>query len=169
MKPTVNSDNLRGTRCCIAAMMALLIPLALHILAPQSGAREYGEINGVTFAAVIDGEEFTAELGPAGSMPEVFRVINVRLKGVDTPERLPQCGSPQELFRVQQIHLKATLFTLERLSTAQQIDLVEVERGGRFRLIARVIYDGKDLAAELLESGLAKVMEDRKLPVWCEP
>ena len=135
---------------------------------------EYGDIRGVVFRGNHDGDTFTAELWPEGHQPavlgsfEVFRVINVRLAGIDTPERKPKCKDPAEALRLQGISKQADSFTFEKLAQAQRIDLLGVRRGKYFRIVATVMYDGKDLGAELLAAGLAKPMNGSRRPKWCE-
>jgi len=143
--------------------------IAVMLSVTAAYGKEYGDILGVTFAGIVDGDTFKAELGPPASLPEIFRIISVRLKGVDTPEKSPLCKSRLEAILLQKKALEAAQFTLKRLSEAKRIDLLEVERGARFRLVARVVYDRKELAAELLEAKLAKPMRGKKRPKWCEP
>lgn len=57
----------------------------------------------------------------------------------------------------------------QMLKEADRIDLVEVGRGKYFRILASVVADGKDLAAILLEKGLAvRYGGGRKTKSWCE-
>ena len=67
---------------------------------------------------------------------------------------------------LQNLAARAEAFTHARLAASSCIDLLEVKRGARFRLVALVIYDGRDLAADLLAAKLAKPMK-RKRPAWC--
>ncbi|MEE8448006.1 MAG: thermonuclease family protein [Thermodesulfobacteriota bacterium] len=57
----------------------------------------------------------------------------------------------------------------QMLSQAGRIDLVDVGRGKYFRILADVVADGKDLAAVLIEKGLAvRYAGGRKTKSWCE-
>ena len=62
---------------------------------------------------------------------------------------------------------EAKRFIFVRLSRAGRIDLVDVGRGARFRIVARWMVDGKDLGAELLAAGLAKPAGTSR-PKWCK-
>ena len=55
------------------------------------------------------------------------------------------------------------------LKDAETINLKNIERGKYFRIVADVFVDGKSLADELIEAGLA-VADDggTKTKDWCE-
>ena len=149
--------------------MRLLIAIfMLVVFAGIAQAKTYPDFQGVKFIRNNDGDTFTAALGPPGSMPEIFRVIRVRLRGIDTPETAHHCEDKGWQTRLRNMAERARKFVLARLSAARRIDLVKPERGGRFRIVARVFYDGRDLAAELLAAQLAKPA-GKVRPQWCKP
>ena len=61
---------------------SLFVVLAALVMAAGSGGgATYGNIEDVAFISNPDGDTFVAEVAPAGSLPEVFRQIPVRLRG----------------------------------------------------------------------------------------
>ena len=67
--------------------------LGLLLMGGAVSAKKYANFHDVKYLRNNDGDTFTVELGPPGSMPEIFRVISVRLRGVDTPEKNHKCES----------------------------------------------------------------------------
>lgn len=90
--------------------------------------------------------------------------ISIRVLGIDTPEikGSTQCEKDKAIL--------ARDFVRERLSKAKQITLKDAQRGKYFRIVARVIYDGKDLAKELLDAKLAVPYDGgtKTIVDWCK-
>ena len=83
-------------------------------------------------------------------LPEIFGDhILVRLAGIDTPEIKGKCHREKQLARQARDLIRTVL------SQAEQISLVRPSRDKYFRIDARVIADGQDVGAILLERGLA--------------
>jgi endonuclease YncB( thermonuclease family) len=89
--------------------------------------------------------------------------ITVRVRGVDAPEMRGK--SPCE----RDAALRGKEFVALELQKAKRIDLSDVGRDKYFRILANVLYDGRDLALELKRRGLAKdYAGGKKSPGdWC--
>jgi len=54
------------------------------------------------------------------------------------------------------------------LGQARQIDLLDADRGKYFRIVARVVANGKDVGASLIDRGLAVAYDGgTKMKDWC--
>ena len=141
----------------LPAMMLGAVPVPAHADAFYN----------VKFMGNDDGVTFTAELGPPGALPELLRVFKIRVKGVAVPARRPKCDVPSRRVVLLGMAKKADALLFDLLSKARRIDLLEVERGSSFRLLARVLADGKDVGQALLAAALARPMIGKKRPKWC--
>jgi len=133
--------------------------LSLPLLTAKEISIEYFEE--IQLVSVYDGDTFMVNLY---GLPEVFgNRIPVRVRGIDTPEiRGSQCEQERRNAR------EAKRFVEGYLSKAQRINLINVERGKYFRLIADVEVDGQNLAQLLLDAGLAQRYLGVGLkPDWC--
>ena len=124
---------------------------------PVSGSDPF---RAVVYHTCYDGD--TCMMSIRG-VPEIFGDhILVRLAGIDTPEMKGQCDREKQLAR-QARDLVRTV-----LSRAEQISLVRPSRDKYFRIDARVIADGQDVGALLLERGLAIPYNGgTKTASWC--
>lgn len=141
-------------------MKTALIVLITLLVVYQADAQDYGTAQVHTLIAVIDGDTFRADI--VGWSPIVAENIRVRVRGVDSPEIRGKCKQEKMLAR------KARSFIARLLWTAQSIELRAVERGKYFRLIADVVFDGRDLATALIESGHGRPAPEGKRHNWCE-
>ena len=73
------------------------------------------------------------------------KAIPIRVRGIDAEEIKTKSEKSKQ----------AKQFVQEWLEVAKQIDLINVERGKYFRIVADVIVDGMSLAEELVRLGLA--------------
>lgn len=89
--------------------------------------------------------------------------LNVRVSGVDTPELRTKNRCEKEKAR----HAKKLVTNL--LKNAKRIDLINLERGKYFRLVAEVMVDGKSLSEYLLKNGLGYGYQGgtKKKMDWC--
>ena len=86
----------------------------------------------------------------------------MRLAGIDTPEIKAACLQEKVLA------LQAREYVRTTLSKAQRIDLKDASRGDFFRVWARIVADGQDLTALLLNQKLGvPYAGDRKARPWC--
>ena len=107
-----------------------------------------------------DGDTCTFSL--PGVHPLFGKEIPVRLAGIDTPEIKAACLQEKVLA------LQAREYVRTTLSKAQRIDLIDASRGKYFRVVARIVADGQDLTALLLNQNLGvPYASDRKSRPWC--
>jgi len=107
----------------------------------------------VAYISNYDGDTITVDLHDK-KLPTIFSEhIPVRVRGVDTPELISKDDCEKEVAK------RAKIFTQEYLRRASRIDLLNVERGKYFRLVADVkLQVGSEsvlLAQELLKMRLA--------------
>ncbi|MDI3462121.1 MAG: hypothetical protein OJF50_000942 [Nitrospira sp.] len=114
----------------------------------------------VIFHGCHDGDTCTFTL-PA--VPPPFgNQIPIRLAGVDTPEIHGKCDREKLLAR------KAQAFTQGLLNEAKQVELVDMRRDKYFRVLAGIRADGRDVARQLIEAGLAVPYNGgTKTANWC--
>lgn len=104
--------------------------------------------------SVFDGDTFRCDVD---TWPKLFGYhIPIRIARIDCPERRSLSGKEKALA------MEARLFTDTTLRNAKRIVLENVTRGKYFRLIADVKVDGRDLASDLLDNGLAVVRRNSK-------
>ena len=113
------------------------------------------------FHGCYDGDTCTVSLP---DLPALFGDhITVRLAGIDTPEIKGICEKEKALAR------QAQAFTQKLMVEAQKIELLDPKRDKYFRILARVIADGKEVAHELVAAGFAVPYNGQgKKRDWCE-
>jgi endonuclease YncB( thermonuclease family) len=124
-------------------VIQLLLLIALLTWTP---ADAYDDIPGVKFVKCYDGDTCTFELQ---DVPSIFERIEVRFRGIDTPELKGQCD--REKFMAQ----AAKEFVVGKLEHAKEITLTKVNRDKYFRINAYVLADGVNLSERLKELKLA--------------
>jgi len=108
---------------------------------------------------VIDGDTIVISIP---NVPEVFgKKISVRIAGIDTPELRANCPYEKGLAnrakdRVEGIIMKG-----------QVVSLSNTKRDKYFRLLADVLVDGQNVAAALVNEGLAVTYSGGKKRDWC--
>lgn len=119
-------------------------------------------LNCVKVVSVYDGDTIFVDV--PGVHPLFGKRVGVRVYGIDTPERTGQ--APCEKSKA--MEAKGVVEGL--VTSAKRVDLVELRRDKYFRILAKVLVDGRSIADELLERKLAypyfgesKVRRD-----WCE-
>ena len=96
----------------------------------------------VTYHHCYDGGTCTFTLPGVHSL--FGEKINVRIAGIDTPEIKGKCEQEKALAKEARDVLR------EILEKARRIDLLGTERGKYFRIVARVLADGKDIGQTLI-------------------
>ncbi len=116
----------------------------------------------VKFIKNYDGDTLTVTLPQVHSL--FGQKIPVRVRGVDTPE----LGGPLPCEK--QAARAAKNLTQNQLKNANRIDLSKIGRDKYFRVLADVIYDGKNLGEIILKNNLAYPYEGKKkLKMdWCK-
>lgn len=92
------------------------------------------------FHGCYDGDTCTVSL--ANLPPVLGDHITVRLAGIDTPEIKGICEEEKVLAR------QAQALTQKLMIQAQKIELQEPPRDKYFRILARVMADGQEVAQE---------------------
>ena len=138
----------------ICALFALF--LSGQALADET----YGDLIVTKLVRVYDGDTIYVDVE---TLPAIIgSEMPFRIRGVDTPEiRRPKCEKEREL------GLKAKAFVEERLQTASRIELLKIDRGNFFRIVADVVYDGKRIAEEIVAAGHGVVYDEKKKKDWC--
>ena len=122
-------------------------------------AGSYGSFNGVVFHSCYNGSTCTFTI--PGVHPLLGEKIKVRIRGVDAAEIRSECDWEKK-------HAVRTRdFLIALLQESPRIDLVDVERGKYFRIIATVIAHGVDVGKVLIEKGWARPYEGGKRVAWC--
>lgn len=138
----------------IGALSVLLLIVGLN-----GWAGSYGNFKGVVFHGCYDGDTCTFTI--PGVHPLLGEKIKVRLRGIDTPEIRGKCK------REKALAVKARDALVAMLKGAPRIDLVDVERGKYFRIIATVIAHGLDVGKMMIEKGWARPYEGGKREPLC--
>lgn len=82
--------------------------------------------------------------------------MGLRVLGLDTPEIKVSKSKPEKERKCEKnLALIAREFVKEELTKAKLITLENVKRGKYFRIVADVLYDGKNLKEELFKKGYA--------------
>ena len=139
-------------------MKRFYIPLLFALLALPALAEDF---KNVEYVRAYDADTITVDVK---GIPAVFGDdIGIRVAGVDTPEIKGKCAAEKKLA------IKARDRVRGLLESAKTIDLLNVERGKYFRLVARVEIDGTDLSQLLLKEGYAVEYDGgKKTKNWCE-
>ena len=103
--------------------------------------------NCVKYVKNYDGDTVTVNI--PGLHPIVGKKISVRVNGIDTPEKRTKDKCEKKLSRT------AQKLTQSLLKNAKRIDLINVQRGKYFRIVADVIADGKNIGDILIKNKLA--------------
>ena len=114
----------------------------------------------VTYHRCYDGDTCTFTL--PGVHLLFGEKISVRIAGIDTPEIKGTCQQETALA------MQARNLVRRMLGQAHHIDLLDAERGKYFRIVARVVADGKDVGQTLIDHGIAvKYDGGKKTKDWC--
>ncbi|MFZ4714449.1 MAG: thermonuclease family protein [Bacteriovoracaceae bacterium] len=119
------------------------------------------ELKCVEYLKNYDGDTLTINIPNA---PAFFaKKAKVRINGIDSPEMRTHNGCEKKMAKL------AKSFVEERLKHAKRIDLKNIGHDKYFRILASVIYDGKNLGNELLAAKLAVPYEGKKKAKvdWC--
>lgn len=150
-----------ATRRFLAVPAPILVTVLFLSLPLPLLAQTFGDIVAPEIVRVYDGDTFFVDI--AEMHPIIGEEIGIRVRGIDTPEIRGSCERERALAR------RARDRTTLILADAETIVLRDIERGRYFRIVATVIVDGRDLAAILLEEGLAVPYDGTtSRPDWCE-
>ncbi|GAB7024727.1 thermonuclease family protein [Salidesulfovibrio brasiliensis] len=120
----------------------LLTLTALLLVTPPAHAGQAAR-----YVRTIDGDTIIVNIQ---GWPEIIgHEIPIRLAACDTPE----LNDPDP--EIRQTAQKAANFTRATLESAETLELRDMQRGKYFRIVCRVIVDGKDLSSTLIYKQLA--------------
>lgn len=94
--------------------------------------------------------------------------LPIRLINIDTPELRSRCKTEELKDEEKRLGRLARDFVIEKLTAAEEIRIINLERGSFFRVVADVFVDGVWLNQQLVESGHAVPAFDGKSVDWCE-
>lgn len=112
---------------------------------------------------VLDGDTVKFEVS---FLPkELGTTLNVRVLGIDTPEKAPRAKCDKEA----ELGKKATEFTKQAVAQAKKIavDITEWDKYGG-RVLGHIKLDGKRLSDMLIEANLARPYHGEKKSDWCK-
>ncbi len=140
----------------------LIFLIFIPLLCSNARAKDgYGNLDNVKYVKNYDGDTITFNISYLH--PIIGENISVRVNGIDTPEIKGRCEKEKIDARI------VKTFVNSELKNAKTIDLVNINREKYFRILADVIYDGKNLKQELIKNGLAiEYNGGTKLKNWCE-
>ncbi len=143
--------------------MRILMGLFLVLLLanPAIGQSGFGEYFGASYMDVKDPKTIIVELP---NYPTIIgQNIRVRIAGIAVPNLKAKCKKERNLAK------KAKALLQSVLSNSSEIELVNMNRGLYFQIIAKVIADGQSLADLLIEEGYAvKTSKKEKSHNWCK-
>ena len=117
------------------------------------------EFKDVIWHRCYDGDTCTYTIA---NVPDIFGdKINVRIRGIDTPEIRGKCDI--EKSRAKQVRD----FVRDLHSQATTFELKNCERGKYFRLVCDVFLDGENLSEILIERDYARIYDGGKRESWC--
>ena len=116
----------------------------------------------------IDGDTCFVRL--PGRLPAVFQKIRVRIAGIDAAE-MPKPFSKTSRPKAETDCAKRTRLRLNNwMRHARRVDLKACEEGKYFRLVCRMLADGKDVGKTLLREGYVVPYNGNRKPKrgWCQ-
>jgi len=132
--------------------MALpLLLLTLFLIPIPAFASDFPN---ATYHRCYDGDTCTFTI--PGVHPLFGEKITVRIADIDTPEIRGKCQKEKALA------MQARNLARRMLEQARRIDLLDAERGKYFRIVARVVADGKDVGQTLIDREMAVPYEGRR-------
>jgi endonuclease YncB( thermonuclease family) len=126
----------------------------------SSATTTYGNITVTEIRSIYDADTFKVSIP---EWPDVIgKSISVRILGIDAPEMRGKCQSEKEAARA------AKQYTVEKLRSAEIVELRGIQRGKYFRILADVYVDGDKLGEMLVKAGHARVYAGGKRGGWCD-
>ncbi|MGK0290642.1 MAG: micrococcal nuclease [bacterium] len=137
-------------------------PFSAKFDKPKRYKKHYGSFKNVTFVRCYDGDTCTFNIKDIH--PLFGRKINVRLAGIDTPERRGKCSREKRLAK------NAAKRVRKILRNARRINLEQMRRGKYFRIVAMIRADGVNINELLVKEGHAiRYFGKRKKKLhWCK-
>lgn len=127
--------------------------LLVLLLFPALALADYGSVTVDEVTSVLDGDTIRVTVNEWP--PVIGHRIPVRIADINAPERRSRCDTEAEKARERALAADARIYLVERLRSAETIELRRIERGSFYRIIAEVWVDGENVGAEMLEAGHA--------------
>jgi len=141
-------------------MLRQLLLTLLLIPTISSAATTYGNITVTEIRSIYDADTFKV------SIPEwpaiIGKSISIRILGIDAPEIRGKCQAEKDMARA------AKQFTVEKLRSAEAVELRDMQRGKYFRILANVYVDGYNLGEMLVKAGHARKYDGGRREGWCD-
>jgi len=140
-------------------MLRHLLLTLLLIPTISSAVTTYGNITVTEIRSIYDADTFKVSIP---EWPDVIgKSISIRILGIDAPEMRGRCQAEKDAARA------AKQFTVEKLRSAEIVELRDIQRGKYFRILAEVYVDGDSLGEMLVRAGHARAYGGGKREGWC--
>ena len=142
----------------------MIIFLILFLLASPAHAQDQMYV--YKALKIIDGDTIAINIQKESPLIQKLG-LNVRIKGIDAPERGSKAKCEKEKIKAEE----AQKFVNELVGVIGEKELLLSEvKNDRYggRIVANVKVGGVDIAQELLEKGLARVYNGEKKKSWCD-
>lgn len=116
-------------------------------------------------SGVVDGDTLKTNVEIIPYIVDAYKAgtPNIRINGIDTPEKAGKCDKEKKLA------LKATNFLKQKIKSAKDISIQDISLKDKYgRILATIFIDGKDIADEMVANGLAKRYDGGKKSNWCD-
>ena len=143
-------------------MLKIVMVLLFMCLTVYGNAKgDYGHIKVDEVTSIYDGDTFRVNI--KSFPPIVGKKMAIRVNGIDTPEMRGKCYKEKSLARA------AKKYTVNFLRSSKKIELINMQRGKYFRIVADVYGDGRSLAEDLIKNGLGvPYYGGTKVKDWCK-
>ncbi len=143
-------------------MKSLLLLLIMSTAYASDCIHDERSFKCVQYVKNYDADTITFNI--PGTHPLLGEKINIRLAGVDTAEILTKNKCEKSKAQASKDIVAA------KLKKAKRIDLLNIQRGKYFRIVADVMIDGKSLSEYLLLNGHAYAYDGgkKKKTNWCK-
>lgn len=116
---------------------------------------------------VYDGDTFYVDFPNISSI--FGEDVGIRIVGIDTPEIRSSCPNPADKEAERRLAEAARDYVTQRLSETKTILLANPDRDKYYRIDANVLFDGADIAQELVDKKYAVYYDGKSAkPDWCE-
>lgn len=147
------------TRTFIAMCIISILMIILSVITVKAKPLTYGDINDVEYVRNYDGDTITFNI--PNLHPLIGKLINIRVRGIDTPEIRGKCYIEKDM-------ASEARFIVEKMCrNGKNIVLKNVGRDKYFRILADVYVDGVSVADELIKSGFARPYYGGTKLGWC--
>lgn len=145
---------------CIAILTVIFFA-GIYATARKACTHSKTRFECVEYVRNYDGDTITFNIN--GVHPLIGDHIGIRVNGVDTPE----IKGKTECEKKRAKEVKA--FVQAKLELAKRIDLINLDRGKYFRIVADVIIDGENLSEILIKEKYAYPYDGGTKSVidWC--